>query len=488
VMDLISPATVVRVSGELDHPGIAFDLPEATLTARSADGTVTAAKKIDLTVGVQGLTGSYLPDGKAATVAVLNRALTLVYSGPDPETEEPTRSEVAVADIAVTGHLTQPEGGMDQEFEAALRNGLSMGFDIETGQNDWSFTGAAAGEPVSGKLSLATSSNHFTLDSKAFDFATGFAGFALTVRDAPIKGGGRVDVDFGLEELKVGASGSHFIGVDPGKDMAAAIRAGFTMDARFGMKGISTRVNGTGAGGPFKFDLKQDTFSTDMKVDAKRVSLGFAATGVGMTGQALAANVPELDAGLDEAAVRIELPSLPSEIAGDFVLSQRLINLRGSDAIWNLFDPEAGFPRDPVSFVADLSGKVRILTDIFAQDEKGGPGRQDNVLPEEIAIRELTFKGFGVSASGEGGLTFDLSDMETFNGVPKPEGSLTFAATGINAAMGRLAKLGVATPDGITGFRMILAMFARPGEAEDSLTSSIEFGADGVYVNGVKMR
>jgi Uncharacterized protein conserved in bacteria (DUF2125) len=337
-------------------------------------------------------------------------------------------------------------------------------------------------------MSLATSSNHFTLDSKAFDFATGFAGFALTVRDAPIKGGGRADVDFGLEELKLGASGSDFIGVDPGKDMAAAIRAGFTMDARFGMKGISTRVNGTGPGGPFKFDLKQDTFSTDMKVDAKRVSLGFAATGVGMTGQALAAKVPELDAGLDEAAVRIELPSLPSEIAGDFVLSQRLINLRGSDAIWNLFDPEAGFPRDPVSFVADLSGKVRILTDIFAQDEKGGPGRQDNVLPEEIAIRELTFKGFGVSASGEGGLTFDLSDMETFNGVPKPEGSLTFAATGINAAMGRLAKLGVATPDGIAGFRMILAMFARPGEAEDSLTSSIEFRADGVYVNGVKMR
>ena len=94
----------------------------------------------------------------------------------------------------------------------------------------------------------------------------------------------------------------------------------------------------------------------------------------------------------------------------------------------------------------------------------------------------------GAELTGEGGFTFDNSDMETFDGVPRPEGRIALGLTGANAVLDKLGELGFISPDDLMGARMMLGMFTIPA-GDDSVTTTVEINEQGhVIANGQRIQ
>ena len=92
------------------------------------------------------------------------------------------------------------------------------------------------------------------------------------------------------------------------------------------------------------------------------------------------------------------------------------------------------------------------------------------------------------SNSNSWDLNFDMSDLQTFDGIPRPEGEASIVVSGLNAVFDQLIEAGLIQPDQLMPIRMGLGMgFVATGE--DELTSEVEVRSNGgVYVNGQRMR
>ncbi|WP_309665562.1 DUF2125 domain-containing protein [Tabrizicola sp.] len=171
-----------------------------------------------------------------------------------------------------------------------------------------------------------------------------------------------------------------------------------------------------------------------------------------------------------------------------FTVSARLSAFSFSEALWQQIDPASVFPRDPLSFALALSGRYAVKPEALAPNWQPA---STNDLPVDIvalSLDELLLSAVGAKLTGTGALTFDNSDLVTFDGMPAPTGLLNFAATGINALIDRAASAGLIPPDELTPLRFGLAFIAKPGDGPDTLTSSIEFRDKSLYLNGQKLR
>ena len=105
-----------------------------------------------------------------------------------------------------------------------------------------------------------------------------------------------------------------------------------------------------------------------------------------------------------------------------------------------------------------------------------------------VQISELTLRGAGAEITGDGAFTFNNTDLQTFDGFPRPEGQATFTINGINGLVEKLIKIGLIPADQAMLPRMMLGMFATP-VGDDMLKSTIEFNAEGhVLANGQRLR
>ncbi|OIQ64787.1 hypothetical protein GALL_536590 [mine drainage metagenome] len=90
----------------------------------------------------------------------------------------------------------------------------------------------------------------------------------------------------------------------------------------------------------------------------------------------------------------------------------------------------------------------------------------------------------GADLSGTGAVTFDNTSA-----VPVPSGSVDLKLVGGNGLIDKFIAMGLLPKDQAMGFRMMLAMFAKPGEGTDTLTSKIEFNKDGsILANGQRIQ
>ena len=168
-----------------------------------------------------------------------------------------------------------------------------------------------------------------------------------------------------------------------------------------------------------------------------------------------------------------------------------LAGLTISEQIWGMFDPAAVLPRDPATLIIDTTGKLRWLFDIF-DPEAAALVEATGGEPAEIEaldIHQIVLTVLGASLTGDGGFTFDNSDTTTFDGMPKPTGSIALNLQGANALMDNLVKLGFVSEEQVSGARMMLGLFARPGAGSDELVSEIQITEDGqVLANGQRLR
>ncbi|MGL4237444.1 MAG: hypothetical protein ACRCSW_15370 [Tabrizicola sp.] len=198
--------------------------------------------------------------------------------------------------------------------------------------------------------------------------------------------------------------------------------------------------------------------------------------------------MPNVSMGIDELAYGL------SAGIGDLVTPQelrftaRVIGLTIPPEFWALADPTGAVDLTPLSFGVEQTMRYALGPEMLDPEWRPEP---DVFPPMDIidySMKDLMFAGFGMTLDGGGSLTFDEADLVTFEGVPAPEGELSFEATGVNAFVDRLAVAGLVPPDQLTGLRFGLMFIAKVGETPDSLVSKIEFREKSFYLNGQKIR
>ncbi len=178
------------------------------------------------------------------------------------------------------------------------------------------------------------------------------------------------------------------------------------------------------------------------------------------------------------------IPLIPGEDPQTFAMTFSLVGLEIDNMLWGMIDPAGALPRDPITFMLDTSGKVIVTEDFTAPEyaESGTPSVPGSI--EELNVNTLKLSIAGAELIGDGAFTFDNS-----MGMPAPVGVANLMLTGGNGLLDTLVGMGLVPEEQAMGARMMLGLFARPGEGEDTLESTIEFNEDGsILANGQRIR
>ena len=287
---------------------------------------------------------------------------------------------------------------------------------------------------------------------------------------------------FDLAGLSVTSAGT-FIDQALMADMIQALQSGFAIDSKAEIGAITTSFQLVENGVTSSFSGQLGGAGFHAVLDKTKVDYGFSLKDGKFAADMPAAGVPAGDTAFTEVSFALAMPVGVSDVAGDFSFLTRLTDLTMSESVWGLFDPGAQLARDPASLVVDLKGKGAWLTDIFAQG--GMVGTSDMpVRLDSLDLAQVLLKLAAAEVNANGALTFDNSDLQTFQGFPAPEGKVTVNLSGVSALLDKLVAMGFISADDLTGVRMGLAMFARPGPGPDQLISEIEFREKGLFVNG----
>ncbi|PWK59862.1 uncharacterized protein DUF2125 [Roseicyclus mahoneyensis] len=190
----------------------------------------------------------------------------------------------------------------------------------------------------------------------------------------------------------------------------------------------------------------------------------------------------EYSVGSAEIALRVPLGTAtdPQPVAARLAFQ----DVDVGDGVWAMADPAASFPRDPITVIADISGNIRVLTDLLHPDAAGAAmfGQSPAELVD-MTVNELRVSVGGATLSGSGSATFAPGP------VPMPVGSVDLQLSGGNALLDRLQASGLVPIEQLAMARGLLGAFARPGATPDTLESTIQFTeGGGITANGVPLQ
>ncbi|WP_323783892.1 DUF2125 domain-containing protein [Thalassovita sp.] len=272
------------------------------------------------------------------------------------------------------------------------------------------------------------------------------------------------------------------------QDMAAALAAGFSVDGTFAHQGGQAEFafSGDGDNASGSGSSKSGQFTVQMNSD--KLGYAFESTGAQMTMQ-----VPDLpfpvELAMAKSGFAMDIPVAQSDEPQDFRLAFTLGDFTISDMIWGMFDPAGQLPRDPATIAIDLVGKAKVMANIFDPAEMETIGEAAPGELHALDVKDLTVRAVGAELTGKGAFTFDNTDMVSFDGMPRPEGVLNLALSGGNALLDKLVAMGFIPEDDAMGTRMMIGMFAVPGDGPDSLKSTIEINDQGhVLANGQRLK
>lgn len=421
-------------------------------------------------------------DNGDGTVSVsMSDEAPMTISMTEPEATEPTEIEVMLrqADLDMTVSGTVDEMRVDYavpEVNIALTevNGVdSEKVDLTV---DFTLTEVAGSSITKGTTDKASTGN-FGAKSMAFNVAA---------KDA--EKGGVFNMAGTLADLAGSSSTNTVANVDM-SDLSAALRAGFAVDGAF-----------TYGKGDLSFDFVEGeqtakgtgtTEGGSLNVVMNKDSLGYGggAKSVAVVVSGSDIPFPELKVSYAESAFNFKMPIAKSDTPSEFAMLTKITDLAISDEIWGMFDPTGMLPHDPMTLLVDTKGTAKLNVDIMdpkAMEAAGGaaPGELNS-----LDVTALNLKVAGAEVTGSGALTFDNTDLVTFEGVPAPTGKIDLKVTGANTLMDNLAKMGLIPEDQLMGARMMLGMFAKVDEtAPDTMTSTLEFKDKGFFANGMQLK
>ncbi len=439
---------------------MSVDMPEGSATGtlellefrERGDGTVAVTMSPDFPFSM-----TFDPDGgEAADMAMIIRqsGISIIASGD----ADNISFDYLAAEVSI---------GIDK----MIIDGVDLDADIEVALFE-----------VEGKYALTYGENDtYVSQLVAADAALNFA---FTDPEE----GGRIVMQGTIEDLRTNSTASIPSDFEL-EDPAAMFTSGFDVQGGFSSGASSFSMSMEGASEEFSLSSTAETNSLDFAIGNGSISYGGSATGLNYVLQSPELPFPELTMAMAETGFKLLMPLQQSEEPSDFTFAMSFIGLEVSNVIWNMLDPAEMMPRDPATIIIDISGQMNWLFDIM------GPAQAENFddeTPAEIhnlSINDITVSAVGAEITGTGEFTFDNSDLDTFEGIPAPTGAIDMQIVGINGLLDTLIQMGLLPNDQAMGARMMLGLFARPGDGEDTLVSTIEVNGDGsVFANGQQLK
>ena len=300
--------------------------------------------------------------------------------------------------------------------------------------------------------------------------------------------GGSFAMTGSIEDLRSNSTISLPEGIDMA-DPTAIFTSGVNMQGEISTGGSGYLIKLDNGPESFSLNTSSGASSLDFAILDGSINYGGTANDIFYTFESPQIPFTEVEVKLAEFAFRLLVPLVKSNEPSDFAFLIRLAGFEISDMIWGIFDPGGIMPRDPATISIDVSGQMNWLVDIM---DPAIAEEFDGESPAELhslTINDITLSAVGAEVTGSGDFTFDNSDLETFDGVPAPTGSAVVNMFGLNGLMDRLMQMGFLPPDQAGVGLMMLGLFARAGDGEDTYTSTIEIKGDGsIFANGQQVK
>lgn len=277
-------------------------------------------------------------------------------------------------------------------------------------------------------------------------------------------------------------------GAEDNSDYAALMAQGMLSEAQMTHGGGNVsfeiqdgqNIGGTlaSASGTMNMRLSQDGMIYDM----------------GSKDVALSVNGPlpfPVKAGMEQSGFSMIVPTKVDAGPQDAKLALTLGGFTMDDLLWSLVDGGNVLPRDPATIALDLSAKVTPFLNLFDAKDMERLENEDAMPGElnEVTLTNLLVEAAGAKVMGKGAFVFDNSDLETFDGLPRPQGQVELKAEGVNGLLDNLVSMGLLQASDVGGVRLMMAMFTQAGETADSLTSTLEVNDKGhVLANGQRLQ
>lgn len=288
---------------------------------------------------------------------------------------------------------------------------------------------------------------------------------------------------------RLGADGT--MNMPEGLDMDAPdtwFANGFGVDSTMGYLGASFIADFSvdGDAGTASIQMGEGGFNATM--NQSDLAYGFAFDGVNVSAQ-----MPDLPFPVsfswDQAETSFYMPLESTDEAEPFGFKFALTEVTVSDDIWNMADPTGTIPREPVTAELELAGMAKLFFNILDPEQAEAMAFADT--PGELNSLQLIglrLAAAGAEITGAGDFTFDNSDLETFDGLPRPTGEVNIGIKGANALIDKVVEMGLLPAEQATMGRMFMGMFATP-TGDDELSSKIEINDQGhIMANGQRIQ
>jgi hypothetical protein len=415
------------------------------------------------------------------SVAIVLAPEYRVVSRTDSGTGEPLEMEMLMTHSGLEIIVSGDERAKTYDFSA---DGITLTMSGEAGAED-------ASAPIDMRFGIGPNTGQYVVRTgdagREFESNLEAAAVNIDLTSGSPQGGDAFRLALTLKEVTSTSNG--FLPADVTlEDLPAALRAGLRAAGTVNyagsetsfdgsMEGTQSAGSGSSQGGAFEFAFSPEGIVYGGRSQQSQMS--FRSSDIPL---------PELSLVFEESDFRLALPVTASDEPRDFALRTALRGLTVSDSIWALFDPMGVLPRDPATLALDLAGKARWFVDILDPEAAAATTEAPGEL-NELTLAGLELRLAGAELTGSGAFTFDNADTTTFEGMPRPEGAVDLTLVGGNALLDKLVSMGLVPEDQAMGARMMLGLFARPGDGEDTLVSKIEINREGqVLANGQRLR
>ena len=437
----------LTATGELPEGSFSMSMPGATFREMS-DGTVEVTYPAELPISINGTDES----GEAfeMVMSVTQTNTRMVVSGiPEEIRYDFSSDSFSIDDLS----FDAPEEAAEVDMNVSLQLTGLTGFMAFTGGGtirdyDADFRFEKASALIDG---APEDEGTFNLAMEASDIAATYSGTA------------------GAQDLMA--------------SFAQSIEAGNTTKGTATHGPLTYTISGDGPDG--RFEIAAAVASGAFDFDLGKEGLGYGTLSRDMTlsigGDFIP--LPPLTFKMAESGVNFAMPVVPSEEEQDFGLRLNLAGLEIDPMLWGMIDPVGQISRDPATLVIDLDGAVIMEQDVFdptfSEEMTEAPG-QINALNVNKILLSLA----GAELTGDGEFSFNNQGP-----VPVPSGVLNMMLVGGNGLLDTLVGMGLVPEEQAMGARMMMGLFARPGDGPDSLVSTIEMKEDGsVLANGQRIR
>ncbi|MEO8243183.1 MAG: DUF2125 domain-containing protein [bacterium] len=492
-LNVSMPGANITASGVPQSLSYATEMPVFEVSADTNQGEGDAAMHVVANAKLTGVKGNYLVEaGESGTnmtedFASKTLAVTVKTTGAKPGSDVDVT--LSLADIAGKAELTgMPATGAD-DFEAALKSGMTLDASASYGIGSLDVTGEDAGAPMKVAGTLGGGGFALALDANKFHYDATGKSVALNVAGTDGSNGEAFTLTAALSDLssKIDIQGANWSAKDS-SDFPAALKAGLTVAGGSGLGASSFDFAGGASGQETRMKLSLGGADTGFSLDASKMhfNLGSKALSVNIASPEIP--VPDLSADLSELAVDLAMPVAKSTLPAPFTVLAKVVDFKVADSLWAMVDPAGSLPHDPATLIIDTKGSATLTKDLMTEATAMEGGSSDSPgLLNTLDIPQILARVAGAEVTAMGAFTFDNSDVATIPGMPMPSGKIDIKATGLNALIDKLVKMGLLPQDQAMQGRMMLSMFANTDAAKDEITSTLEFKDKHFYANGQQL-